>query len=61
MPQWTGALTCDLSMFGLGVMAKRNGWLEGSLESHLDIHPILLVCMVVAEITSLVLLARSSL
>ena len=36
-------------MFYLGVQAKKNGWLESSLAEQMDIHPIILLFMVIVQ------------
>jgi len=58
MPISTGSVTCDFLMFYLGIQAKKNGWLELSLSDQMDIHPILLLFMVVAEGTGVALLLQ---
>lgn len=49
MPVSIGSVTCDFLMFYLGVQAKKNAWLETSLVEQMDIHPIVLLFMVIGE------------
>jgi len=58
MPVSTGSVTCDFLMFYLGIQAKKHGWLESSLTDQMDIHPILLLFMVIAEGTGVALLLQ---
>jgi len=49
MPVSIGSVTCDFLMFYLGIQAKKNAWLETSLVKQMDIHPIVLLAMVIGE------------
>jgi hypothetical protein len=60
MPQSVGSLTCDLFLFYMGLLAKQNGWLENglSLTEQLDISPVFLAMLAVAEGAAMVFLVQ---
>lgn len=59
MPIGTGSLVCDLFFFGLGVIARRSGWLEGNVREKLDMPVWALRLIVVAEACGVILLSAS--